>query len=260
MAKTKKSKKKQSNQLANSRVKLSFRKHWLPPLTGLLVAIAVFGFFNSELLSGKIAYYLYSRHANVDNQDTTVAQTPINKNAPPRILINKIQVDAPVIYDQRTVNEAAFQKALQSGVVHYPNTATPGQAGNVVIFGHSSGQWWAPGHYKFVFTLLDKLKLNDKIFVDYQGVRYIYKVYGISIVQPSDLSVLNQNSDYNLTLITCTPVGTSARRLIIRARQIQPNTEANTTSTKAATLPNQASGKLPSSNSSVWHSLRELLN
>lgn len=260
MAKTKakKTKKKNPTYLPGSRVKMSFKKHWLPPLAGLFVALAVFGFFNSGLISGKIAYYLYSHRNVATNLDDQAAATKIDKNAPPKILINKINVNAPVIFDQTTVNEGAFQKALQHGVVHYPKTAVPGQPGNVVIFGHSSGQWWAPGNYKFVFTLLDRLRFNDRIFVDYQGTRYIYRVNTISVVTPTDLSVLNQSGDNLLTLITCTPVGTSTNRLIIRARQIVPKVDANTGAAKAASLPAETTEQLPSSDSSVWHNLREL--
>src|SRR4030095_4689134 len=137
------------------------------------------------------------------------------KNAPPKIIINKINVNAPVVFDQTTVNEGNFQKALQHGVVHYPNTALPGQQGNVVIFGHSSGQWWAPGDYKFIFSLLDKMSVNDEIVLDYKGMRYIYKVTSTQVVSPDTVSVLNQPpNEHALTLITCTPVGTNLKRLI----------------------------------------------
>ena len=144
--------KKKKKELAGTRVKFNFKKHIFPPLVGLLVAIAVFGFFNSQLLSAKIEYYLYERHKNTALQDGQVVAKPVDKNAPAKIIINSINVTAPVIYDQTTVNEDNFLQALHNGVVHYPNTAFPGQVGNMVIFGHSSGQWWAPGTYKFVFT------------------------------------------------------------------------------------------------------------
>ncbi|HEY5550003.1 MAG TPA: class D sortase [Candidatus Saccharimonadales bacterium] len=255
----KKKKKSNKKELVGSRVKLTFRRHFLPPLVGLAVAISVFGFFNSQLISGKIAYYLYGRNANTSELDQRVASSSVDKNAPPRILINKINVKAPIVMDQTTVNQVAFQVALRRGVVHYPNTALPGQQGNVVIFGHSSGQWWAPGDYKFVFTLLDKLTLDNKIFIEYQGVRYIYRVYDITVVEPTNLSVLNQGSNNILTLITCTPVGTSSKRLIVKAQQIVPEVSYATTATTAARLPALAHGNLPSNSSSFWQDLRELL-
>jgi LPXTG-site transpeptidase (sortase) family protein len=249
--------KKKKQELAGTRVKLTFKKHLVPPLAGLMVAVLVFGFFNSSLLSARIAYYIQQHHPKTYASTTQVAGTPIDKDAH-SIKIEKINVDAPVIYDQNVVNESAFLLALHNGVVHYPNTALPGQQGNVVIFGHSSGQWWAPGNYKFVFTLLDKVVIGDRIFLDYQGKRYIYKVYNTQIVQPTDLSVLNQGSSNILTLITCTPVGTSAKRLIVRAQQIVPKVGSSTSSTKPATLPDQAQGNLPGSSGSFWSDLKNL--
>jgi len=249
------SKKKQ--ELAGSRVKIRFKKHLLPPLAGLAVAILVFGFFNSQLLSGKIAYYLYDRNLNVDSLNSQLSGSPVDKNAPPKIIINDINVKAPIVFDVQTVNEGLFQKALRNGVVHYPGTAQPGQTGNVVIFGHSSGQWWAPGDYKFIFTHLDKLQQEDKVFVEYQGVRYIYKIFGISVVKPTDLSVLNQGSSNILTLITCTPVGTATNRLIIKAQQIVPNVSNNRGFDQAAQRPAQAQGALPSNSAPFW---RDFLN
>lgn len=244
--------------LAGSRVKLNFKRHFMPPLAGLMVAVLVFGFFNSALLSARIAYYLESRHAATATLDAKLIAAPVDKNAPPSIIINKINVNAPVIYDQKIVNEDQFLQDLKSGVVHYPNTAFPGQQGNVVIFGHSSGQWWAPGNYKFVFTLLDKLQIQDLIYLNYQGNKYVYRVYDITVVDPTDLSVLNQGSNKTLTLLTCTPVGTSARRLVIRAQQILPKATNNITSTQAATLPTGATGKLPGNSSSFWSDLKSL--
>jgi sortase A len=246
-------------ELPNSRVKIKFGKHILPPLAGFAVAVSIFGFFNSELISGKIAYYMYSRHAHVAASDSQTIAAPVDVNAPSKLTINKINITAPVIYDQSTVDESAFQKALQSGVVHYPNTALPGKEGNVVIFGHSSGQWWAPGQFKFIFTLLDKVRIDDKIFLEYQGVRYVYRVNNILIVEPTDLSVLNQNAGHTLTLITCSPVGTSSKRLIVQATQVAPKVDAAVGSTQPAVQPQDTSGhNLPSSSPSFWHNFTEL--
>lgn len=256
--KKKKRQYKKKKELAGSRVKLSFKKHFLPPLAGLVVAILIFGFFNSQLLSGQIAYYLYQRNANSEGLGSELAASPVDKNAPPKLIIGNINVSAPVIFDVPSVSESLFQKALQNGVVHYPGTARPGQLGNVVIFGHSSGQWWAPGDYKFVFTLLDKLKSEDRIYLEYQGVRYIYRVYNSSVVEPTDLTPLNQGNRHTLTLITCTPVGTSAKRLIISARQVVPAVADHTQSARPVTRPAEVRDQLPSNSSSFWRDFVEL--
>jgi len=154
---------------------------------------------------------------------TTSAQTAATSVVPgdPTISIPKINVFAPVIYEP-SVAEGNVQKALESGVVHYGNTPMPGEPGNSVIFGHSSNDWWQPGSYKFIFGLLDKLSPGDRYSVDYQSRRYIYEVTGTKIVAPTDISVLNPTAEPSMTLITCTPPGTSLKRLVVSAKQVDP--------------------------------------
>lgn len=247
------------------RVKLQFKKHLLPPLGGLVAALLFFGFLNSQYLSGQVAYYVQS-HSHKAQAAAPPKRTPatdnnvitINKNAPPLITIAKISVNAPVIYSLTTTEEKVFQKNLQHGVVQYPGTALPGQAGNVVIFGHSSGRWWAPGDYKFVFSLLEKLEPSDEITLDYQGIRYVYKITDKRTVLPENLSVLaSAPGDHKLTLLTCTPVGTNNKRLVVEATQISPNPAAapaeDTTAVEGAAAP-----ALPSSAPSLMDTLRSL--
>jgi hypothetical protein len=85
-------------------------------------------------------------------------------------------------------------------------------------------------------------------------------MYDSKVVAPTDLSVLNQGSDNNLTLITCTPVGTSAKRLIIVARQISPPVIKPAVVNQAAQLPPTAKDNLPGSSPSFWQSFKELFN
>jgi sortase A len=143
------------------------------------------------------------------------------------VIIPGIHVKAPVIYES-SVDNTNIAYDLRSGVVHYGTTALPGQKGNVVIFGHSSGVAWAPGNYKFVFTLLEKLQPGQQISLDYHGVRYVYVVTDSQVVAPNDMKALNSNgAQSQLSLITCTPVGTSKNRLVVHAKQVSPNPAAN---------------------------------
>lgn len=155
--------------------------------------------------------------------DTAKPQLPSPEIVPAgnKILIPKIEVDAPIV-EEPSRNEAAVLRALRDGVVHYGATASPGQNGNVVMIGHSSNDWWEPGNYKFVFVLLDKLVIGDRIEVNYNERKYVYEVSEILIVDPSAVEVLNPTTDPVLTLITCTPPGTSWRRLIVKSKQINP--------------------------------------
>ncbi len=209
------------NKPVHPKAPFSFRKNLLPPLLGLLVFGSILGLLNAQWLSAQYQYHYMKPVAQSPLTVDTSSPDPRSLN----ITISKINVTAPVVYDEKSYDEDKVQLALRRGVVHYGTTALPGQAGNIVMLGHSSGQLWAPGDYKFVFTLLDKVQQGDRIFVDYKGTRYIYRVTSTIVVNPSDVSVVQPTPQPQLTLITCTPVGTSKQRLVVRAAQISPRPE-----------------------------------
>ncbi len=142
-----------------------------------------------------------------------------------RLIIPRISQNIPIVrvssenLIKRDWNalEKQMQKALRDGVVHYPGTALPGQGGNTVITGHSSYFPWDPGRFKDVFALLHDVVVGDEIIIFYEQKKYIYKVSNIKVVLPKDIESLKPTSSEQLTLITCTPVGTNLKRLIITA-------------------------------------------
>lgn len=105
--------------------------------------------------------------------------------------------------------------------MHYPGTAYPNQIGNVVITGHSSYFPWDPGRFKDVFALLHGLKLSDEITVYYEQEKFVYQVSEIKVVTPDKVDVLGPTDDSQLTLITCTPIGTNEKRLIVIGKLIE---------------------------------------
>ncbi len=119
--------------------------------------------------------------------------------------------------------EEDIQLALEHGVVHYPGTARPGQAGNFFITGHSSYYPWAKGDHKYVFARLHELVVGDEYWVYYGGDKHRYIVTGKKEVKPSDVTVLDQPINKRMgTLMTCTPVGTTLRRLILTSQEVDP--------------------------------------
>ncbi len=245
-------------------------RHKLRPISYSVGAFLLFiVLFNFQLIAQQIGYFLNPPKpaANLALQDPNA----ITSNAsivPPEslIIIPKINVSAPIVYAD-SVAEDEVMKDLESGVVHYANTAKPGENGNAVIFGHSSNDWWESGNYKFVFALLGKLEVGDQVQVNYSSRKYVYEVTEKKVVQPSEVSVLNQTPSPILTLITCTPPGTSWQRLIVVAKQIQPRPTTTpidqvaaaqkpanqdvATTTKAASLPSNAPS-LGDQLTSIW--------
>ncbi len=104
-------------------------------------------------------------------------------------------------------------KDLAKGPGHFPDTPLPGQLGNSAIAGHRTGHGGP-------FYDLDDLNPGDEIQVYTQlGDAYAYIVTDSIVVSPSDYQVIT-TSDPNvatLTLVTCTPIGTSKQRLVVHA-------------------------------------------
>lgn len=205
----------------------------------LIIAFVVFFTINYQALMNKLSFWYHHEYKNDEvatNQSTNptiTSKKSINSNsvsipsfADNHILIPSISLDAPITWMVENT-EQSTSKALENGTIHLLGTALPGTTGNVFITGHSSNYVWAPGHYKSVFALLDKLSVGDMVYLKYQNKGYSYKVYEKIIIKPSDTSVLDQGQRSILSLMTCTPVGTSLNRLIIKSNQIYPDPSTN---------------------------------
>lgn len=156
---------------------------------------------------------------------------PLNIDVSPpddRIIIPRVNKNVPIvnISSENLIKkdwnalENDIQDALRDGVVHYPGTAQAGSKGNVVITGHSSYFPWDSGRFKDVFALLHEVVVGDTIIVFHDQHKFVYEVYEKKVVMPDQVDILTQEGEERLTLITCTPIGTNLKRLIILARPI----------------------------------------
>lgn len=209
------------------------KKRWWfwPIIVAIIVALAfLFLQYNSVIIAAI---------TNFTTPGTSAAQTiiigtgdnqPVSDN--PRVIIPKINVNAPVIYGLTDLSEGAVQTALENGPINYPITgasATPGQKGNTVILGHSSGDIFAPGNYKLIFSILNRIAVGDMFYLDYGAKRYSYKVTEIKTIAPTDVGALNLGTDKPYaTLVTCDPPGRSWRRLLVIGEQVSPDPNAST--------------------------------
>ncbi|EKD56307.1 MAG: sortase family protein [uncultured bacterium] len=137
------------------------------------------------------------------------------------LIIPKIPVKAPIIWNVAP-DQDLMLKRLQDGLVHYNGTALPdGESGNIFVSGHSSYYWWDKGNYKTIFANLDKLNNGDEIALAYNDKVYVYKVIDKVVVKPEQVEVLDQTDKPILSLMTCVPLGTNLKRLIVKAERLQ---------------------------------------
>lgn len=244
---------------SKARVRLKAKQHFQSLLFGVgmgmvVVLILLFGFFNDRFIAPFITPSKQVSSTPIIIDSTTTAVDPT-----PKVIIPKINVEIPVVYDEPSIQEGPIQKALERGVVHYASTPSPGEKGNAVIFGHSSNNILNKGQYKFAFVLLSKLEAGDIFYLTKDGVRYGYKVYEKKIVKPTEVGVLNSTDKIaTATLVTCDPPGTSLNRLVIVGEQISPDPNNNKASSVSAS--SQQPTIIPSNAPSLWQRITDIFN
>lgn len=137
------------------------------------------------------------------------------------IVIPKIGANAKILQNIDASDENIYLDALNKGVAHTLGTVFPGEGGHIFLFAHSTDYFWNVGSYNAIFYLLYKLEKNDEINLFYQGQRYVYRVIGSEIVNPSQVQYLTRKTNREfLTLQTCWPLGTTLKRLLIFAVRV----------------------------------------
>jgi sortase A len=214
----------------------------------IVILIFMFSFFNERIIA---PFIQPSRTAG--NIPFIASGGDVGTN--PEVIIPKINVEIPVVYDASATNDTVIQQDLMQGVVHYAGTAAPGQNGNLVIVGHSSNNILNPGKYKFAFVLLHELQPGDTFYLQKDGKRYTYQIYSRRIVSPNDTSVLGAtDKPATATLITCDPPGTSNNRLVVTGEQIDPSPAANVAAIDQTALAS-SNTVIPGNSPSLWSRL-----
>ena len=230
--------------------KVKSSSHFKPLLAAFSVGGAFLLINYNQVLVGALKQYV-SPGSVVTTPVIVEPNTLANVGPEPKIIIPKIGVDAPVVYDESKVDESSYQKALERGVVRLGTTANPGTKGNVVIGGHSSNNVFNAGKYKYVFVNLRRMENGDIFYLNYGAKRYTYKVTLKKVITPTDVSALAQTSIPTVTLFTCDPPGTNVNRLIIQAEQIDPSPSSAKVNSNQPTKVNDKN-PLPSVAPSLW--------
>ena len=218
------------------------RRRFIPILAGLAVVLFILFLQYNRLIFAPIMAYVSPGNApasEIEAIDPVISQTV---SPEPRLIIPKLNIDVPIRFG---VSLDEVMAAMNNGVAHYRiagASAYPGEVGNFVITGHSAGDVYSSNPYKYIFSGLERLEDKDLIYVNYNSVRYTYQVTKKEVVEPTNVGALVvQTNKPLLTLVTCTPLGTSRYRLLVTAEQISPTVEGTTetTETTEASTPSQ---------------------
>ena len=223
-------------------------RKFIPIMAGIAVVLVILFLQYNRLIFAPIMAYVSPGNvpaSQINALDPTINQTV---SADPRLIIPKLNVDVPVHFG---IPLSEVMSAMNNGVAHYRisgASAFPGEIGNLVITGHSAGDIYSSNPYKYIFSGLERLENGDLIYVNYNSVRYTYKVTKQEVVEPTNTGALIYDTDKPvLTLVTCTPLGTSRYRLLVTAEQISPSTDtAKEAPTDDSTVDHVENAEMPS--------------
>lgn len=119
---------------------------------------------------------------------------------------------------KEVVKEGCGNDVLAKALGHMEGTAFPGEKGNCVIAGHRN--------YSFGihFNRLNQVAKGDEITIMTHEGTYTYIIQKTMVVEPEDVSVLDQTEEARLTLITCTPLYIGSHRLVVVAELLETET------------------------------------
>lgn len=129
-----------------------------------------------------------------------------------RLIIPKLEVDVAVL-------NGVDEDTLLKGVGLYDYAQLPGEEGaNTSLAGHRN--WVRDGKITLdqPFSHLDTLEEGDLLYLRDSEHIYRYEWEAQTVVESDDWSPIYRTDHAVLTLTTCTPVGISDHRLIVRAR------------------------------------------
>jgi sortase A len=123
------------------------------------------------------------------------------------------QLRIPAIGVDKIVVSGVEVDDLKRGPGHYPDSPLPGQPGNAAIAGHRT-TYGAP------FNRIDELVAGDEILVTTLQGSFRYEVRTTIIVDPDQVTVLEDFGDDRLTLTACHPKYSARQRIVVVAALI----------------------------------------
>lgn len=211
--------------------KMRKSRHFVPVAIGLSVLVIGLLFEYNQTIASNIVAYISPGDSEVTEIQAIDPTVTAAVHEAPTLMIPKLNIEVPIIMNSAN-DVQSMQVAMLDGVANFRtsvSSAMPGEIGNFAVSGHSAGNIYdTRSRYKFIFSGLTRMEAGDMIYVDYNGSRYSYRVQGAVEVEPTNVQELANISSNNpgkpmITLITCTPLGTSRYRLLVYGEQVYPD-------------------------------------
>lgn len=148
-----------------------------------------------------------------ENQQGRSLRTPLERGA------WIARLEAPRLGLSATILEGSDDGTLSRAAGHIEDTPLPGADGNVGIAGHRDT----------TFRPIQHVKAGDLLRLTTADRVYDYRVVSTTVVNPTDVHVLDPTGQPTLTLVTCYPftfVGSAPKRFIVKAELVSRDARA----------------------------------
>ncbi len=183
----------------------------------ILISGAIYWLFYFQNSSSNTAIVKFDDINNQEEQEEQEEEEDISPEIKQfGIKIDKIEVLAPVIQDVDDNDRSIYMEELKKGVAHCKGTALPKTDDNIFIFGHSSTVAGTEP-YADVFARLGELEIEDSIIIYFKDEQIEYTIFEKKVFEENDSSFTLPTGKEQLTLMTCWPIGSNAKRLVIKS-------------------------------------------
>lgn len=181
-------------------------------------------YIGNFLMLSAVALLVYIYHPFVSvylfPSEVSVASTSTYSEEPV-VTIPKIGAQSSIVENVDPWNQTEYNESLEKGVAHAKDTSLPGEEGTVYLFAHSSDSPLSITRYNTAFFRLGELDAGDTIYIERGGKLFTYQVEKTLEVWPDETEYLTEPQGDVLILQTCTPLGTSLKRLLVFAKPVE---------------------------------------
>lgn len=149
--------------------------------------------------------------------DSDSKYTESSTKAPFAQIPDRNTVIIPEIGIHGLIYEGKDVETMNLGIWHRPLSSHPGRGSNTVLVAHRYLYTSGPD----TFYHLPKISKGSLIVVFWDKLEYRYEVIDTQVVEANQVEIEKQTAENILTLYTCTPLWTSEKRFVVRAKLIK---------------------------------------
>ena len=167
--------------------------------------------FDAHVFQSRLAHRLETTNSRAAVSSGFEGASATRHEAITSGLVGRLEI--PRLGVSAMVTEGIDKRALSRGIGHVPDTAFPGERGNVGLAAHRDTY----------FRGLKDVDTGDRVRIVTPGGVFAYEVEWARIVDPDRIDLLADEVGPALTLVTCYPfhwIGSAPKRFVVRCRPL----------------------------------------